>query len=232
MKSTAIETLKLYTIIWLSFIYEIPRSILFWICHYCTSKEVYENIASNKSIFSQYYKRPCNTPNLTYCRSFSKYVCITFQSRKSVILTQLAYRANAKTSDMSNKSSVLKAQGKHVLAEVICYCKMTSVVALDSVTSLLSWKDVTNTCKPMRHSPTIGGISSVQWRQVGRSWILQMYFRRLLCVRIEIDQLYCVNCWVIIHCLSVSCTRQITHATHATCSWFNLLYNWPPNSEL
>ena len=46
---------------------------------------------------------------------------------------------------------------------------MMSVMALDSVTSFLRLKDVTNTCKHNTHSPTIGGISSVQWRKVGRS---------------------------------------------------------------
>ena len=40
-----------------------------------------------------------------------------------------------------------------------------------------------------------------------------MYFRRLLCARIKIDQLYYMNCWVIIHCLS----RQ--------------LYNWPISTQ-
>ena len=45
-----------------------------------------------------------------------------------------------------------------------------------------------NTCKRMRQGPTIGGISSVQLRKVGRSLRLQMCLRRLLCVRIEIDQ--------------------------------------------
>ena len=104
---------------------------------------------------------------------------------------------------------------------------MTSLMALDGVTSFLRLKDVTITCKGMRRSLRIGGSSSVQWRKVGRSWRLRMCFRRLLCVRIEIDQLQCVNCWVIIHCLSVSCTT-INHSR----SWFDLLYNWPPNSEL
>ena len=33
-----------------------------------------------------------------------------------------------------------------MLAGVICYCKMTSVIALDGVTSFLRLKDVTNTC--------------------------------------------------------------------------------------
>ena len=37
---------------------------------------------------------------------------------------------------------------------------MTSVIALDGVTSFLRLKAVTNTSKRMRHSPTIGGNSS------------------------------------------------------------------------
>ena len=39
--------------------------------------------------------------------------------------------------------TVLKARGNRALADVNCYCKMTSVVALDGVTSFLSLKDVT-----------------------------------------------------------------------------------------
>ena len=100
--------------------------------------------------------------------------------------------------------------------------KMTSFIALDGVTSFLRLKDVINTCKRMRCSLSIGGSSSVQWRKVGRSWRLQMYFRRLLCVRIERDQLHhCVNCWVIIHCLSVSCTT-INHSRCALVIWSSL----------
>ena len=106
---------------------------------------------------------------------------------------------------------------------------MTSFMALDGVSSFLCLKDVTITCKRMRRSLSIGRSSSVQWRKVGRSWRLRMCIRRLLCVRIEIGQLQCVNCWVIIHCLSVSCTKIITRAAR---SWFDLLYNWTPNSEL
>ena len=37
---------------------------------------------------------------------------------------------------------------------------------LDSVTSFLRLKDVTNTCKHMRRSLNIGGSSSVQWRKL------------------------------------------------------------------
>ena len=98
---------------------------------------------------------------------------------------------------------------------------MTSLMALDGVTSFLRLKDVTITCKGMRHSLRFGGSSSVQWRKVGRSWRLRMCFRRLLCVRIEIYQLQCVNCWVIIHCLSVSCTT-INHSRCALMIWSSL----------
>ena len=98
---------------------------------------------------------------------------------------------------------------------------MTSLMALDGVTSFLRMKDITITCKGMRRSLRIGGSSSVQWRKVGGSWRLRMCFRRLLCVRIEIDQFQCVNCWVIIHCLSVSCTT-INHSRCALVIWSSL----------
>ena len=65
--------------------------------------------------------------------------------------------------------TVLKACGKRVLADISCYCKMTSVLALDCVVSFLRLKHTTYSCKHMRHSPTIGGISSVHWWKVGRS---------------------------------------------------------------
>ena len=45
-----------------------------------------------------------------------------------------------------------------MLADVICYWKMTSFMALDGVTLFLSLKDITNTCKHMRHSLSIGGV--------------------------------------------------------------------------
>ena len=55
-----------------------------------------------------------------------------------------------------------------MLADVIYYCKMMSVMAIDGVTSFLRLKDITNTCKHMGHIPTISGNSSVQWRKVGK----------------------------------------------------------------
>ena len=94
-------------------------------------------------------------------------------------------------------------------------------MALDGVTSFLRLKDVTVTCKRMRRSLSIGGSSSVQWQKVGRSWRLRICFRRFLCVRIEIDQLQCVSCWVIIHCLSVSCTK-INYSRCALVIWSSL----------
>ena len=85
------------------------------------------------------------------------------------ILTHLPYRVNGKKRDISNNNSVLKAPGKSTLADFFCYCKVMSVMALDSVTSFSCLKEVTNTSKRMRHSPTIGGNSSVHWCEVERS---------------------------------------------------------------
>ena len=48
-----------------------------------------------------------------------------------------------------------------------------------------------------------------------------MCFCHLLCVRIEIDHHHCVNCWVIIHCLSVSCTT-INHSRCVLVIWSSL----------
>ena len=138
-------------------------------------------------------------------------------------LTHLTYRDNAKQKRVisNNIVTVLRACGKHALADVNCYCEMTSIVALDGVMSLLRLKDVTYLCKHMRHSPTIGRISSVQWRKLRRSWRLQVCFCRLLCVRIEIYQLKFVNGWVIIHCLLVSCTK-VNHLCCVLVIWSSL----------
>ena len=68
---------------------------------------------------------------------------------------------------------------------------------VNGVTWFLRLKDVTNTCKRMRRGLSIGGSSSVQRRKVARSWRLQICFRRLLCIKIKIDQLQCVICCVL-----------------------------------
>ena len=54
-----------------------------------------------------------------------------------------------------------------MLADMICYCKMMSVMALDGEMLFFSLKDFTNTSKSVRHSQTIGRNSSVKWRKVG-----------------------------------------------------------------
>ena len=56
-----------------------------------------------------------------------------------------------------------------MLADVICCWKMMSFMALDRVTLFLRSKGNTNTHKRMRHSLSIGGSYSVQWRKVGKS---------------------------------------------------------------
>ena len=77
-------------------------------------------------------------------------------------------------------------------------------MALDGVTSFLRLKDVTNACKRMRRGLSIGGSSSVQRRKVARSLRLQICFRRLLCIKIEIDQLQCVSCVLSIYDMIIS----------------------------
>ena len=89
------------------------------------------------------------------------------------------------------------------------------------------YKCIRHTCKHLCYFQTFGGISSVQWQKVGRIWGLQLLFHRFLCVRIQIDQLLWVNCWVIIHCLEVS-NKQINHLRFMLVIWSPL----PPNSEL
>ena len=59
-------------------------------------------------------------------------------------------------------------------------------IATEKTTSVMAVDGVTSTCKRLQYSQTFGGVSSVK---VGRSSRLQMWFRRLLFVRIEIDKL-------------------------------------------
>ena len=70
-------------------------------------------------------------------------------------------------------------------------------MVLDGVSSFSRLKDVTNTCKRMRRGLGIGGSSSAQRRKFGRSWRLHICFRRLLCNKIDIDQLQSVICCVL-----------------------------------
>ena len=65
--------------------------------------------------------------------------------------------------------------------------------------------NVRNACKQQRYSKNCWRDCFMRWRKVGRIWSIQLRFRRFLCVRIEIDQLLCVICWVINQSLSVNC---------------------------
>ena len=52
-----------------------------------------------------------------------------------------------KKCDVSNNNSVLRAREKCVLADVVFYWNMMSLMALGGVTSFLRLKDITNTGK-------------------------------------------------------------------------------------
>ena len=66
-----------------------------------------------------------------------------------------------------------------MIADVFCYLKITSFMAIDvGVVSVLRLKNVTNTCKRMRRGLGTGRSPSVQRRKVGRSWRLQICLRR------------------------------------------------------
>ena len=52
-----------------------------------------------------------------------------------------------------------------MIADVICYWKMTSCMALDGITLFFCLKDVTNTCKRMRRDLSIGWSSSVHGKR-------------------------------------------------------------------
>ena len=54
---------------------------------------------------------------------------------------RLLYRVNVKQLGISNNDSQFRKR-----KDVICYCKITSVMSLDVVTSFSRLKDVTNTC--------------------------------------------------------------------------------------
>ena len=62
-----------------------------------------------------------------------------------------------------------------MLADVICYWKMTSFMALDSVTLFFRLKDVTKTRKRMRRL-SIGGSSSVQCGKLGEADVFKCVF--------------------------------------------------------
>ena len=115
------------------------------------------------------------------------------------ILSHLAYVAECVISKLLHS---LESARK---ADVNCHCKWKSVMGLDRMTTFWCLKDVTNTHNCMQNSPPIGRILQRNGKKLEEAKDLKCVF--VVCVRIEIDQLQCVNCWVIIHCLSVSCTK-------------------------
>ena len=92
---------------------------------------------------------------------------------------------------------------------------------LDCVTSFSHVNSVRNACKRQRYSQNCWRDFFTGWREVWRIWRIQLLFRRFLCVRIEIDQLLCVICWVINHSLSISC-KKINHSRSALVIWSTL----------
>ena len=65
-----------------------------------------------------------------------------------------------------------------MITDVICNWKMTSCMALDGVTSFFRLKDVTNTCKRMRHGLSIGGSSSVYGKTQGLNFSNYYYITK------------------------------------------------------
>ena len=123
---------------------------------------------------------------------------VIIQHLQTRILTHFACRANDKISVICQtiihsfeSAGKMCDSWRHLLLvnDVIHGVRRCNVI--------LRLKDVTNTCKRMRRGLSIGGSSSVQRRKVGRSWRLQIFFRRLSCIKIEIDQLQCVICCVL-----------------------------------
>ena len=71
---------------------------------------------------------------------------------------------------------------------------MTLFMALDGITSFLHLKEVTITCKRMQHSLSIGRFLSAMAESWKKLKTLNVFCCCLLCDRIEIDQLQCMNC--------------------------------------
>ena len=66
---------------------------------------------------------------------------------------------------------------------------MTSVIALDGVTAFCRLKDVTNTCKPTRNSPSIAGFLQCNGGKLEEAKDFKCVFVAYIVFRIEIDLL-------------------------------------------
>ena len=102
---------------------------------------------------------------------------------------------------------------------------MTSVVALDGLTSFLRLKYATYSCKRMRHSPTIGAIYLVQWQKLEEAGDFKCVFV-VYCV-LE-SKLISSSEWIVESVGQLYVDKSLALRR----SWFDLLYNWHPNSEL
>ena len=129
-----------------------------------------------------------------------------------LILTHLAYIVNGKKKTCYIVQQFHSANKRDVTLRHL-WRQLSNKAAFDGKT--LQSNICRDICNAMAESWTISTVSAT--------------FFRLLCVRIEIDQLKCVNCWVIIHCLSVSC-KKINHSRYALVIGFSLKFlDWGRN---
>ena len=78
-----------------------------------------------------------------------------------------------------------------MLADINCHSKMTSVMALDSVTLFLRLKDVTNTCKCIRNSPTIAGFLQCNGRKLEKLKTSNVFSYFIVCSNRNRSALVC-----------------------------------------
>ena len=62
-----------------------------------------------------------------------------------------------------------------MLVDIICYWKMTSFMTLNGVTSFLRLKDVTNTCKRMRHRREFFRAMAESWKKLKTSNVFSLF---------------------------------------------------------
>ena len=93
-----------------------------------------------------------------------------------------------KSAISNNNVTVLKMRGKRALADVNCYCKMTSVIALDGETSFYACETLQIYVKVC---DTVQVLARYLQCNCGKLEEAEDFkcnvVRRLLCVRIEID---------------------------------------------
>ena len=101
---------------------------------------------------------------------------------------------------------------------------LTSVFVAMTLDDFYQVKNVRNACKHQGYSQNCWWHFFMRWCKDRRIWRIQLLFSCFLCVRIEIDQLLCLICWIINHSLSVSC-KKINHSCSALVIWSSLQLN-------